>query len=53
VTAVNDKLTAHPELVNTDPYGEGWIVKLELFGEPPSDLLDETAYKNIAEASDN
>jgi glycine cleavage system H protein len=53
VTAVNDKLTAHPELVNTDPYGEGWIVKLELFGEPPSDLLDEAAYKNIAEASDN
>ena len=53
VTAVNDKLTAHPELVNTDPYGEGWIVKLELSGEPPSDLLDEAEYKKIAEASDN
>ena len=53
VTAVNDKLTAHPELVNTDPYGEGWIVKLELSGEPPSNLLDEAEYKKIAEASDN
>jgi glycine cleavage system H protein len=53
VSAVNDKLTAHPELVNTDPYGEGWIVKLELSGEPPSDLLDETEYKKVAEASDN
>jgi glycine cleavage system H protein len=53
VTAVNDKLTAHPELVNTDPYGEGWIVKLELSGEPPSDLLDEAEYKKVAEASDN
>ena len=53
VTAVNDKLTAHPELVNTDPYGEGWIVKLELSGAPPSDLLDEAEYKKIAEASDN
>jgi glycine cleavage system H protein len=52
VAAVNDKLTAHPELVNTDPYGEGWIVKLELSGEPPSDLLDEGEYKKIAEASD-
>jgi glycine cleavage system H protein len=52
VTAVNDKLAAHPELVNTDPYGEGWIVKLELSGEPPSDLLDEAEYKKIAEASD-
>jgi glycine cleavage system H protein len=50
ITAVNDKLTAHPELVNSDPYGEGWILKLELTGELPSDLLDEAAYKKIAEA---
>src|SRR4029077_7070100 len=50
VSAVNDKLTAHPELVNTDPYGEGWILKLELTGELPSDLLDEAAYKKVAEA---
>lgn len=53
VTAVNDKLTAHPELVNTDPYGDGWIVKLELSGEPPADLLDEAEYKRVAEASNN
>jgi glycine cleavage system H protein len=53
VTAVNDKLTAHPELVNTDPYGDGWIVKLELSGEPPADLLDEAEYKEVAEASNN
>ena len=50
VTAVNDKLTAHPELVNSDPYGDGWIMKLELSGELPSDLLDEAEYKKIAEA---
>ena len=50
ITAVNDKLTAHPELVNSDPYGEGWILKLELTGELPLDLLDEAAYKKIAEA---
>jgi glycine cleavage system H protein len=50
ITAVNDKLTAHPELVNSDPYGDGWILKLELTGELPSDLLDEAAYKKIAEA---
>ena len=53
VAAVNDKLAAHPELVNSDPYGEGWIVKLELSGELPSDLLDETEYKKVAEASSN
>jgi glycine cleavage system H protein len=51
VTAVNDKLTAHPELVNSDPYGDGWIVKLELSGELPPDLLDEAAYKKVAEGS--
>jgi glycine cleavage system H protein len=50
IVAVNDKLTAHPELVNTDPYGDGWIMKLELSGELPSDLLDEAAYKKVAEA---
>ncbi len=53
VTAANDKLTAHPELVNSDPYGDGWIVKLELSGELPSDLLDEAAYKKVTEASAN
>jgi glycine cleavage system H protein len=50
ITAVNEQLAAHPELVNTDPYGEGWILKLELSGELPSDLLDEAAYKKVAEA---
>jgi glycine cleavage system H protein len=51
ITAVNDKLTAKPELVNSDPYGEGWIVKLELAGDLPPDLLDEAEYKKSAEAS--
>jgi glycine cleavage system H protein len=50
ITAVNDKLAAHPELVNSDPYGEGWLLKVELSGELPADLLDEAAYKKIAEA---
>jgi glycine cleavage system H protein len=50
ITAVNDKLTANPELVNSDPYGDGWIMKVELSGELPSDLLDEAAYKKVAEA---
>lgn len=51
VTAVNDKLTANPELVNSDPYGDGWIMKLELTGELPADLLDEAAYTKAKEAS--
>ena len=51
VTAVNDKLTVNPELVNSDPYGDGWILKVELAGELPPDLLDEAAYKQVTEAS--
>jgi glycine cleavage system H protein len=51
VTAVNEKLTARPELVNADPYGDGWIMKLELTGDLPADLLDEAAYKKVTEAS--
>jgi glycine cleavage system H protein len=51
ITEVNEKLSAKPELVNSDPYGEGWILKLELAGDLPSDLLDEAAYKKSAEAA--
>jgi len=50
VTAVNDKLTAKPELVNSDPYGDGWILKVELAGEQPGDLLGEADYKKVTEA---
>jgi glycine cleavage system H protein len=51
ITAVNEKLAANPELVNSDPYGDGWILKLELAGDLPSDLLDEAGYKKVTEAS--
>jgi glycine cleavage system H protein len=50
VTAVNDKLTAKPELVTSDPYGDGWILKVELAGELPGDLLGEADYKKVTEA---
>jgi glycine cleavage system H protein len=50
VTAVNEKLSAKPELINSDPYGDGWIMKVELAGELPPDLLDEAEYKKAAEA---
>lgn len=48
VTAVNEKLSANPEIVNSDPYGEGWIMRLELSGAPPTDLMDEATYKKMA-----
>jgi len=51
ISAVNEKLASKPELINSDPYGDGWILKLELVGDPPADLLDEAAYKKVTEAS--
>lgn len=51
VSAVNENLTAHPELVNSDPYGEGWILKVDLSGSVPSDLMDEATYQKSAEGS--
>ena len=51
VAAVNDKLSSNPELVNSDPYGEGWILKVELSGDLGADYMDEAAYKKAAEGS--
>ena len=51
IVEVNDKLSSKPELVNSDPYGEGWILKIELTGDLPSDLLSEEEYKKVTEAS--
>lgn len=45
VTEVNGALDANPELVNSDPYGEGWIFEVELAdGQSVDGLLDAAAY---------
>jgi glycine cleavage system H protein len=46
VTAVNDELDDAPELLNTDPYGSGWIIRMRLSNpEAVSTLMDAAAYK--------
>ena len=46
VVAVNTELKSHPELVNKDPYGAGWLYKLEITGsEGGSSLLDAAGYR--------
>lgn len=46
VTSINDQLDATPELVNTDPYGEGWMYELKLADTSALDgLQDVDAYK--------
>jgi len=50
VIAVNDSLDGAPEVINSDPYGEGWIVKIRLAGESATDgLLDSAAYTKIVQ----
>lgn len=46
VTAINEQLDATPELVNNDPYGEGWMYELKLAdGSALDGLQDVEAYK--------
>ncbi|MDX8402677.1 MAG: glycine cleavage system protein GcvH [Mariprofundaceae bacterium] len=48
IIEVNEALEAGPEKVNTDPYGEGWLVKVRMSGETV-ELLDEAAYATFLE----
>lgn len=48
VVARNDALDAQPELVNSDPYGEGWMVELRLSDPSAVDsLLDAQGYQAV------
>ena len=46
VSEINGALSQTPELVNSDPYGAGWLVKVEVAGTP-SDLMDAAGYGQI------
>ena len=50
VTEVNPKLEDTPEVVNEDPYGEGWMIKIKM-ADPSeaNDLMDAAAYKETIE----
>ena len=49
IVKVNASMEATPELVNRDPYGEGWIVAVELADMSELDsLLDDSAYAKLA-----
>lgn len=46
---INEALNGEPEKINTDPYGDGWIIKIELTNPSELDaLLDAAAYQEIA-----
>lgn len=48
IDEVNPSLENNPELVNEDPYGEGWVVKITLSGSADVDaLMDAEAYEKL------
>ena len=48
VIAVNENLDKNPEVVNDAPYGDGWMVKIEIANQDEiSDLLAATAYYDL------
>jgi glycine cleavage system H protein len=54
VVAINEQLESAPELINTDPYGEGWLFKIMLSDEGEIDaLLDSKEYAELVECDDN
>jgi len=53
ILGVNEELAGAPEVINTDPYGAAWIVKIEL-SDPAetNDLLDAAAYEKIIQSNE-
>jgi glycine cleavage system H protein len=48
VLELNKELTDNPEFINNDPYGKGWMIKIEINDVSElNDLLDDKAYKSL------
>lgn len=47
VVSINDELIADPSLINTEPYGRGWICEIRMDSEDVSHLLDAAAYSQL------
>ncbi|PXY30148.1 glycine cleavage system protein H [Prauserella coralliicola] len=50
IVAVNDAVSESPELINSDPYGEGWLIEIRLDDASTVEgLLDAEAYQRVTE----
>ena len=47
---INEELNEKPELVNEDPYGQGWMIKIKVNSSEISDLLNSEQYKKLVGA---
>lgn len=47
IVELNPEVESSPDLVNTDPYGKGWIIKVELADSSTTHLLNAEKYKEL------
>jgi glycine cleavage system H protein len=47
IVAVNDRLDGEPALINSDPFGDGWMIKVKMEEGADADLLSADAYKGV------
>ena len=50
IIGINEELNEKPELVNEDPYGQGWMIKIKVNSSEISDLLNSDEYKKLVGA---
>ena len=53
ITGVNEALSDDPEKINADPYGDGWIVKMEVGELDEGELLSPDAYQQLLDELDD
>ncbi len=53
VTAVNEELADDPEKINADPYGDGWIVRIDASDFDEGDLMTPDAYQEMLDELDD
>jgi glycine cleavage system H protein len=53
VTEVNEELADDPEKINADPYGDGWIVKMQVEALDESELMSPDAYQKLLDELDD
>ena len=53
ITAVNEELADDPEKINADPYGDGWIVRIDASDFDEGDLMTPDAYQEMLDELDD
>ncbi|HSG96568.1 MAG TPA: glycine cleavage system protein H, partial [Woeseiaceae bacterium] len=53
ITAINEELSDEPEKINADPYGDGWIVRMQAAAFDEGELMTPDAYQQLLDELDD